>query len=84
MKLPAYPTIAVYKLGDAEPFFHIYSDGFGPIRWWEKQIILADYFGCSVDDVASREDADGRELIFIDDKVVGSFDFPVNQMEATR
>lgn len=68
----------VYRVGTSEPFFSLVChDQFGPVNWWEKQIVIADYFQCDADDVATIELSDGTECITVNGCVVGSFDHAV-------
>lgn len=68
----------VYRIDDTEPFFTIRQDRFATVTWWEKQIVIADYFQCAAEDVGSHEADDGTEVVTVCGKIVGSFDRPIS------
>lgn len=68
----------VYRVGISEPFFSLVcQDQFGSVNWWEKQIVIADYFQVLPEDVGTRELSDGTEVITAQGNIVGSFDHAV-------
>lgn len=70
--------VNVYQIGKTEPFFPLITrDRYGSVNWWEKQIVIADYFHCAADDVGLRELDDGVEAITVCGNIVGSFDHPI-------
>lgn len=75
--VPPRRDIPVYRIGEVEPFFLIYQDKYGRVNWWEKQIVIADYFHCAADDVGSHELDSGVEAITVCGNIVGSFTHPI-------
>lgn len=72
--MPTLQPIPVYRPGDVAPFFMVeQSDRHGPIRWWEKQIVIGYYFAADPDDVGLVEDDDGAKLITVCGVVVARF-----------
>lgn len=70
--------VNVYQIGKTEPFFPLITrDQYGSVNWWEKQIVIADYFQCDPEDVGLRELDDGVEAITVCGNIVGSFTYPI-------